>query len=446
MLRALAPLRHREFRLLATGQLTSNVGDAFFAVALPWYVLSGHGGVLLLGAVLTAYGIPRTVVVAFGGYAADRWTPWSVMMVADTTRAVATCGLAVIAAAGPADAGLLLPVAVVLGAGEGLFLPSSMAIVPALLPDQGLQAGNALTSGGTQLATLIGPAIGGGVVALVGPATAFGVDAVTFAASTFTLRLVRSHQRPQSATADGEITTAPQTRTIGLEQSVSAHGPTPTLRTLLSERVLQVILITTVAANLGSGGLSEVALPSLAHGPLHAGATGYGALIAAFGGGALLGTILAALSYRPRRQVLIGSFAELIAAGCLAAVPYLGGAIPAAGALLMFGMLIGLANVVYITAIQRWAAPALMGRLMGLLTLSGYGIFPVSVLLGSITVHTLGPAPVSVGIGAPKVRQSAWVSAAITARASTPAASGKNATLPWKTREPVSRSPRLILG
>ncbi len=50
-------------------------------------------------------------------------------------------------------------------------MPGSFAIVPALLDGDDLQAGNALVSGGTQLATLIGPAIGGALVALVGPAS-----------------------------------------------------------------------------------------------------------------------------------------------------------------------------------------------------------------------------------------------------------------------------------
>ena len=57
MPRTLAPLRHRGYRLLVTGQVTSNLGDACYAVALPWFVLAGHGGTVLLGTVLAAYGV-----------------------------------------------------------------------------------------------------------------------------------------------------------------------------------------------------------------------------------------------------------------------------------------------------------------------------------------------------------------------------------------------------
>ena len=96
--RGLAPLRHRSFRLLFGGQLASNLGDAFYAVALPWYVLATHGGVVLLGTVLVAYGVPRTMALAVGGHLSDRWRPWTVMMASDAVRALAVAVLAVVAA------------------------------------------------------------------------------------------------------------------------------------------------------------------------------------------------------------------------------------------------------------------------------------------------------------------------------------------------------------
>jgi predicted MFS family arabinose efflux permease len=392
--RGLAPLRHPGFRLLASGQLTSIVGDALFAVALPWYVLAVHGGALLLATVLTAYGIPRTALVMVGGHAADRWQPWNVMIVADVVRAVAVGALGVIAALGPARAAFLVPIAVVLGAGEGLFLPGSLAIVPSLVPDEDLEAGNALAAGASQLALLAGPAVGGAAVALLGPASAFGADAFSFVVSTLTLAHVRSHQRrPRPAALVDRIPVGlPGIDLDGVDASVPHHAELTLRQLVASERVLQVVLIVTVAANLGSGGMSEVALPSLAHGPFHTGASGYGALIAAIGGGALLGTLLAAQARSPHRPAIVASSAFLAEAIFMALVPYLGGAIPAAGALAAFGALNGFGNIIAITAFQRWVPREHMGRLMGLLMLAGLGSFPVSVLLGGVVVHALGPA------------------------------------------------------
>jgi predicted MFS family arabinose efflux permease len=284
---ALAPLRHRRFLLLTVGQVTSNVGDACYAVALPWYVLATHGGAILLGTVLAAYGIPRTALIAVGGYASDRWRPQTVMMATDIARALALAALALTAALGPARAVVLVPLAVVLGAGEGLFIPGSFSILPSLLPDEDLQAGNALAS----------------------------------------------------------------------------------------------------------GGMSEVALPALAHGPLHAGASGYGAILAAFGGGALLGTVAAGQARRLRRPVFVASLAFLVQAAFVAVVPYVGSTLAVAAAMACFGMLNGFGNVVTITAFQRWVPPSMMGRLVGLLMLTSFGVFPISVALAALVVRDLGPAP-----------------------------------------------------
>jgi MFS family permease len=378
--RALAPLRHRRFRLLVAGQVTSNVGDACYAVALPWYVLAGHGGTVLLGTVLAAYGVPRTALLAVGGYASDRWRPQTVMMATDIARALAVAALAVTAASGPARAAVLVPIAVVLGAGEGLFLPGSFAIVPSLLPSEDLQAGNALASSGTQLATLAGPAIGGALVALAGPSPAFAIDALSFAVSAATLAGLRAVP-----------SVLPR---AGVTPETGGKERAPTLIAVFrSERVLQVILLVTIAANLGSGGMSEVALPALAHGPLHAGAGGYGTILAAFGGGALVGTLAAGQARRPRRPAVAGSLAYLAEAVCIGIVPYLGSTLTVAAAMAGLGITNGFGNVLTTTAAQRWAPPGLLGRLAGVLSLGSFGVFPVSVALAALVVHNLGPAP-----------------------------------------------------
>ena len=389
MPRALAPLRHRGFRLLTAGQLASNLGDASYAVALPWYVLATHGGAVLLGTVLAAYGIPRTALLTVGGYACDRWGAQTVMMTADVTRAFAVAALAATAALGPASPAELIPIAVVLGAGEGFFLPGSFSVIPALLPGEDLQAGNALSSSGTQAATLVGPAIGGALVAFIGAASAFGLDAASFAVSAVTLAAIRFSGHASPAAAGAANTAA--SGGIGGTADTAPDGKPSLLTLIRSQRVLAVILLVTVAGNLGSGGESEVALPALAHGPLHAGAQGYGAIVAAFGGGALLGTIIAGQVSRLRRPAVTASLIFLGQAAAAATVPFLGATAGVAAAMAVLGITNGFGNVIMITVFQRWAPPHLMGRLSGLLMLSAFGVFPVSVALGALFVRDLGP-------------------------------------------------------
>ncbi|HLI01951.1 MAG TPA: MFS transporter [Acidimicrobiales bacterium] len=382
--RFFAPLRHRRLALLFAGQVTSNVGDAVYAVALPWYVLATHGGALLLGVVLAAYGVPRTALLVVGGHLADRWRPWTVMLAADTVRMAVVAGLAAMAFAGPARAATLVPIAVVLGAGEGLFLPGALSIVPSLVPGEILQSANALTSSGSQMATLAGPILGGALVGAVSPGGAFAVDAATFAASAATLLAIR---RTRAAPAAAAAPPAPG-------QPDAAPAPPAGIGALLRRsRVLQVILLITIAANLGSGGFGEVALPALAHGPLGAGATGYGALMAAMGAGALVGTLVAGTMGTPKRVAVVASAAFMIQSIFGAIVPYLGSVAPAAASLALFGVCNGFGNVLTITAFQRWAPPALLGRIMGILMTASFAAFPISVAAAGVLVHRFGPAP-----------------------------------------------------
>ena len=178
----------------------------------------------------------------------------------------------------------------------------------------------------------------------------------------------------------------------GPGQAGSGQGSPGRLGTILrAERVLLVIVIVNVAANLGSGGLDGVAIPALAHGPLHASAAGYGAILAAFGGGALVGTIAAGQSGHIRRPSVTGSAAFIMSAAFIAAVPFLPGTAVVAAAMALVGVLNGFGNVLLVTAFQRWAPPAMLGRLMGLIVITTFGVYPVSVALAAFVGRGLGP-------------------------------------------------------
>src|SRR5580700_2378991 len=185
------PLATPSLRLLATGQFTSTAGDYCYAVALPWLVLSARGGPVLLGTVLACYGVPRTVFIPVGGILADKSGPRTLMLFADVMRCVLVGVLTFLAARHTASLVTLGPTAALIGAGEGLFLPASFTIMPSLLDDTRLAAGNALSSTAVQAGSLIGPAIGGALVAATGASTAaFGIDAVSFAVSAVSLALI----------------------------------------------------------------------------------------------------------------------------------------------------------------------------------------------------------------------------------------------------------------
>ena len=294
----LSPLKVRDYRLLFGGQLISTIGDAFYAVALPWLVLTSGGNAQELGIILSGYGIPRVGSVLLGGVLSDRLRPRRVMLMADTVRAVLVGILAALAFIGHPALWQLLLVAIPLGAFEGLFLPASFSMLPEVLEDTDLQAGNALNTSSYQLASLVGSGAGGIVVGALKSGVALAFDAFSFVASALSLAIIRG--RPRSAAAPASPAPQAEPAAEGLlaaeslpgvqaiegakaaEQPVPAAGQSMTFWQLArTSRVLQTAFLVSLFANMTFGGLLEVALPTLAHGQLAAGAGGYGAILAA---------------------------------------------------------------------------------------------------------------------------------------------------------------------
>jgi len=389
------PLASRPFLLLTGGQVTSTIGDYFYAVALPWLVLSSHGGAVALGAVLACYGVSRTVTIPLGGMLADRVGARVLMLVADLARCFLVAVLAFLATRHLASVAALGPMAAVIGAGEGLFLPASMAIMPSLVGDTQLQAANAISMAGMQVGALAGPALAGTLVAVWGSAPAFAVDAATFGVSALSLAMIG--RRPARTTASADVPAGQDggnDEQAGQGQIEAAPAPTPeggVWQLLQRERVLKLVLIVVTTTNLAFGGAFEVALPDLAH--QHYGAAGFGALLAALSLGTLAGTLVAARATSLRRPAVIASYPVLAGAGVIALTPFLGGLVGASAAVLLFGACNGFANIVFITALQKWTPARLLGRVMSLIMLASLGTFPISVAATGLLVGHLGPAP-----------------------------------------------------
>ena len=414
------PLSDRNFRLLTAGQFTSTVGDFCYAVALPWLVLSTHGGPVLLGTVLACYGVPRTVLMPLGGVLADKLGPRTIMLTADLVRCGLVVVLAVFAAKHIVSLVALGPIAALLGAGEGLFIPASFTIMPSLLRPDWLQAGNALNSAAVQFGSLLGPALGGILVASAGSAPAFAVDAASFGVSALALALIVPRARASlsgagtsgDGTSSGELDAAGATG-AGTSGAVGAGadaagparpaqgtpdeaggepGKPPGVWALLRHsRLLQTLIVVAAVANLTAAGTFEVALPSLAH--MSFGATGYGVLVACYGAGAVIGTLAATKAGRLRRPAPVACGAFLITAASMCLVPFLGGLPGAAAAIVVLGAGNGFGNIIMITLLQQWAPPAMLGRIMGVVMLASMGTFPVSVLLSGLLVRAIGPIP-----------------------------------------------------
>ncbi|HET7017333.1 MAG TPA: MFS transporter [Streptosporangiaceae bacterium] len=371
--------------LLSLGQLASTVGDYCYSVALPWLILSNHGSTVLLGTVLACYGVPRTVLIPVGGILADRISPRTVMLAADATRCLLVAALVALAVPKLIALAFLGPVAALLGAGEGLFLPAAGAIMPSLLPADSLQAGNGISQAMVQVGSIVGPVLGGILVTTWGSAPAFAVDAASFAASAIALVMMRRHRLPGPSDQPAEAADT-------IPDDPPATGEATTFWQLaLHARFLQIVLVVAVLANFAVASTMAIALPALAHARF--GATGYGTLIACFGVGSLIGTLVAIKLSGIRRPAPAACASLLVTAVALSFIPFLGGLPGAAAAAFAFGAGAIFGNIVIITLLQQWAPPSMIGRVMSTVMLASIGTYPASVALAGVIVRAVGPAP-----------------------------------------------------
>jgi MFS family permease len=380
-LNMLAPLRVRDFRLLFSGQMVSTLGDAFYAVALPWLMLSSGHSPQDLGVVLAFYGVPRVMTLLVGGTLSDRLGPRRVMLLSDCMRALLTGLLVTLVIGGSPSVWQLCAIAIPLGGFTGLFLPAYYAMSPEVLPAEALQAGNALNSSTIQLAIFLGSGLAGIVVARLNLTIAFAIDALTFVVSAITLASMQARAR---SAAPAQVDLPAEGQELAVEEATL-------WQTIRSWRLFQVAFLVVIFGNFLFNGMFEVALPSLAHSQFAAGAGGYGLLLAAFGAGSLFGGLIAGgLGNLPRRGLLMLALIIVLAV-LYAFVPFAGG-LPGATLLVgCAGLTNGILTVLAFTLLQQQAPHHLLGRLLAILMVATLGLYPFSVALAGIISTHIGP-------------------------------------------------------
>ncbi len=192
-----APLfRSKGFLLLWLSGAISSCGDAVYRVALLLLVTGISKSPLALAAVVATQTAVGILLGPIAGVLADRYPRPRLMLLADATRLVALLVMARVE-----SLSLLFPLVMVLAAAGALFNPARLALVPDLVGQQNYVSATSLHETTSSVVCLVGPALGGILIAYHGLPAAFLLDAATFAISVVALVLL---QRGRSG-AFGEV-------------------------------------------------------------------------------------------------------------------------------------------------------------------------------------------------------------------------------------------------
>ncbi|MER6298520.1 MFS transporter [Kitasatospora sp. NPDC001539] len=284
----------------------SLTGTRISAIALPWFVLATTGSATMTGLVAFAEMAPYVLVKALTGPLVDRLGPRVVSWSTDAVSALAAGLVPLLHARGLLPFWLLLVMVAVIGAvrGPGDLAKSVMVPEAADRARVPLERATGLSGVTERLASTVGPAVGGGLVALVGPLAGLAVNAGTFALGSLLVALALPQGMGRPAVPAGAASP---------EESHQGGGYWQQFREgfgfLRTEPLLLTVIVMVGITNLLDAGFSTVLVPVWAkesgNGPAVIGLIGSVQGVTAVAGS----LIAAALAHRlPRRTVFFVGF------------------------------------------------------------------------------------------------------------------------------------------
>ncbi len=361
--------RHRNYRLFFVGSGISFVGTWMQQIAAYWLILELTGSPVAVGALALVQTLPVTLFALVGGSIADRVDLRKMVIACESALGIQAALLCFLTLSGLIEPWQLYALGLVQGLAVALNAPARHTLVFQIVGRNDLTNAIALNASLGTTARVLGPALGGVVVAAFGPGVAFGLNAVSYGvviAALVALRLAPRAARSQPL--QGVLVGVGQT----FRYAVSSRRVAVTFFTL--------ILISTFSFNF------DVLLPLVARLTLQQGAQTFGLIASVFGAGALTGSLILATIGKTRLLVvLVGA----LGFGGLQLVLSRLDSLPAVCAILyLTGIFYILWGSSSLATIQLAAPEHLRGRAASLYFFGFMGGAPLGGLIaGSLTEH-----------------------------------------------------------
>jgi predicted MFS family arabinose efflux permease len=367
----LGALRERPFRLLFLGRTASLLGSAFAPVALAFAVLDNlDGSATDLGIVLAAIWVPQVFFILVGGVWADRVPRNLVMVATDLVMFAAQGTVALLLLTGNAELWQLIVLQVVRGVANAFFFPASTGLIPSVVSPGRLQQANALLRLASSTTSIVGAGLAGLVVGGVGAGWALAFDAVTFLVSAAFVVQVRVPAGARHAA------------------SSFVHELREGWAEFASRTWLWSIVVAFMFINAFENGTYLVLGPVVAKDSL-GGASGWGAILAGFAAGSVLGGLIV-LRWRPRRLLLAGCLAiPVMAPACfLLAIP--AALIAIVAAFFVAGISVEVFQVMWDTALQQQIPHDRLSRVSSYDALGSFICIPIGMSVAGPLSELLG--------------------------------------------------------
>jgi MFS family permease len=379
----LRTLRNRDLLLLICGQAVSQVGDGIFFVALAWRVYQSYSSPAALSVVGIAFFVPRLLVTIAGGVLSDRFERRWTMVVADVGRAISVAALAAISLSPRGELIAIVVIVAFQGIAGSLFGPAESALLPEIVRPEELGPANSLrTIVGPIAQAVLGPALGGGIIAAYGTSAAFWIDSATFVVGIAALLLMRA--RPMiEATEHSSVFAEARQGMAYVASRPWLWGPI-------------------VTASLGQflyAGPNQALVPYLVKFELHASAAALGLVFTAGGLGTVAAGLIIGRLPRPRHIVVFMVLGWALGIASLAAVGLSHTVWQAALAVFVWNLLLWSGEILWLTLLGLTVPNHIRGRVSSIDFLGSYWMIPISMAVTGPIAAILGARTVLIGAG-----------------------------------------------
>jgi MFS family permease len=367
-------LQYPNYRKWFAGQSLSLMGTWMQSVAQGWVVYELTGSKLALGTITFAGSVPSLFLMLPAGALADRMSKRRLLVITQFAMMLLAFALALLTATKSLQVWQVAAVAFLLGIANSFDVPARQALAVDLIEDRGdLQNAIALNSTMFNLARVVGPAVGGLILAAVGAAWCFGLNGLSFLAVIIALLSLRL---PQMVKQAHSVRMMPQI----------VDG----LRYVWSNKPVRAIMAM-IGVSALFGFSYAVLMPAFAVDVLQVGEAGLGLLNAAIGVGALIAALTVASLSHSRYLIW-----QLIVGGLLFPLALIGFALSRSFPLsLAFLTLVGFAfisqNATSNTLVQAIVPDELRGRVMSVYALLFFGTAPFGSLLAGGVAQAFSP-------------------------------------------------------
>lgn len=370
-------LSNHDFFLIWLGEIFSRIGDGFYLIALIWLIMEMTGSGVALGMIMATYTAGGLIFGLIGGALADRWNRKRLMILSGILSALFTGLIPVFYGERILNLPLLAGLVFLLSAVTQLFEPALDSSIPNIVQESQLMTANALDRSTRELGQILGPALGGVLIAIIGITNVFYIDAASFLIISATITLARVPQK---------LLPIEEKLTVGKLFADIWEG----FRFIKGQVIILSVILIAFMANMALAPLTIVTALFVKE-ILRGGPQVFGFLMSGLGAGALAGMLLlGALGerFRKGKTILFGFVLIGLAMGLVGITFHI---YQTLFCFILLGTGMALINVPYLTILQSLTPDNLRGKVLSTDRTLSMASIPIGQAGAGFLVEWMGP-------------------------------------------------------